>query len=128
MSRLEDGFVAHIVALVAHPHDQRVGALNLLLESVRVLSEGKSNPIFICWSSTQIISHPIGSYARTTVVLDEGDAILVDALAGVGQGDGGDITPGVLALDEGMLIILESRDVGREVARLVAIVRLLPQE
>ncbi len=109
---LEDGLVADVAALVAHPHHQGRGVNDVEVERELVLRDGQGLPVVVGGGGVDVVGHPVGRHTGTAAVGDEGDAILVDALAGVGEGDGGLVLAGVGTLDEGLLVVEVSGHVG----------------
>ena len=111
VNRLEHGLGALVAALVLVVHNNGLLGVDLHVEGVAV-SYIDILPVFLRGNIGLVVRHPVGGDTRTTVLLDEGDAVLVDALATVGQRDGCHIARRVLALNLGQHLVAEGSNIG----------------
>ncbi len=109
---LEYSFSSKVAAFVLHPHHDRLSAVELIVYRGSVRHLVKILPVGLGWSGILIVSDPIGSNTRATVILDEGNAVIVDTLTSVGKGKGGGVLRGVSSLDKRNLIVEECSDIG----------------
>ena len=108
--RLEDRLVAHIAAFVAHPHNNRLHVYQIIVERVLVDGSADNLPVVFSRRRVHVVGHPISRYAGAAVILDERDAVIIDAHASVGQRDSGHVFGSIGALDIGLLLIEEDRE------------------
>ena len=113
-------FIADVAAFVHGPNIELVGAIKRHLERRAMGRRRQMNPvvarivIIVVRHNVRICRNEVGRHARTLVALHEGNAVICDTVACIGQRNGGHVLARVCTSDNRVLGVIEGNDVSLE--------------